>query len=190
MLYLHLKPFHVALLALALSSAKSSAATLPSHPLSERQSTEGGYGGIDPSAYCELVVRSNKGQAYKHTQMTETSICGAATCLGGVTQEKTFGIEGGIDLSAGDVIGLSAGVVEEWTSGTENSCQGNPGDTVCTWLKTAYTVYELGYDNTAFGAACGSDFEAKYPNADNAGGDFYCVTGERYCRSINSAYWE
>lgn len=34
------------------------------------------------------------------------------------------------------------------------------------------------------------DFEAKYPNANNAGGECYCVTGEQYCRSINSGYWE
>ncbi len=190
MIYNMSKPLCVALLALALGSPNFNGANLPSDHLSKRQSTEGGYGGIDPSAYCNLVVRANKGQAYKHTQVTKTMQCGGATCTAGDLEEQTFVIEAGIDFSAEDVASLSAGVVEEWTSGTENTCQGTPGQTICTWLKTAYTVYELGYDDTAFGASCGSDFEAKYPNADNAGGDYYCVTGAQYCRSTNSAYWE
>ena len=120
---------------------------------------------------------------YKHTQVTETNNCRHP--------EETFRIDAGIDISGGDVISLSAGVGQEWTSGTERSCQGDPGDTVSQWLKTAYMVFEIGYDNAAFGSeGCGSDFEAKYPNTNSAGGEYYRVTGERFCRSINSAYCE
>ncbi len=74
-----------------------------------------------------------------------------ATCTAGDLEEQTLGIEAGIDFSAEDFAGLNADVVEEWTSGTENTCQVTPGQIICTWLKTAYTVYELEYNDTAFG---------------------------------------
>ena len=187
-----LKPRWVALLALALHSHASNGAILPTHDLPKRQSTEGGYGGSDPTEFCKLSVQTNKGQAYQHTQVTDTIVCGSATCSASQLEEHTFGVEIGAGIDADSVGGLSASVVNEWTSGTEYQCQGAPGQTVCTWVKTAYTVFELGYENTAFpeDADCGSDSEAKFPNADNAGGDYYCVVGAQYCRSKDSAYWE
>ena len=115
MAYLVPKTLCVALLAPALGSSNVNGATLPSDHLSKRQSTEGGHGGVDTSAYCNLVVRANKGQAYKHTQLTETTECnGAPQCTAGDLEEQTFGIEAGVDFSGADVVGLSASVVEEW----------------------------------------------------------------------------
>ena len=105
--------------------------------------------------------------------------------------EHTFGIETSIDVTAEEVGGASVGVVNEWTSGEEYSCQGGPGQTVCTWVETAYTVYEVRYTNdytSTASAYCQADSEAKFPNANNAGGKYYCGYGKT-CQHINAAFW-
>ena len=182
--------YHVAFLAFALVSGHVHGARLPTHQLSQRQSTEGGYGGTDVTAFCQLKVIANKGQAYQHRQVTDSLQCNEDTCSADKLEEHTFGIDASIDVSDEEIGGLSAGVVNEWTSGDEYDCQGVPGQTVCVWVKTAYTVYEVGYDNIAYGSGgCGPDSEVKFPNAHNNGGGYLCKNGTD-CQFSGATFWE
>ncbi|KAL9128726.1 MAG: hypothetical protein Q9217_002659 [Psora testacea] len=151
--------------------------------LAERQ-----YVWNDVAANCPYsrIVGGPKGQAYHHYQVTDNIGCSQVECSAGKLKEHTFGIEAGAGI-AGSIVGLSAGIIEEWTSGEQYTCTGGPGDTICVWVKTAYTKYDIG---TADGCRNKATIEGKFPNKDNAGGGYYCVVGLEYCRSINSHYWE
>ena len=111
--------------------------------------------------------------------------CGSASgCGTSKLKSHTFGIDAGVTIS--NVIGLGAGVSESWTSGETYTCDGIKDDTVCVWVNVAYTVFDM---KTADGCSDKSLIEAKFPNEDNAGGGYYCVTGTN-CRSIDQHYWE
>lgn len=128
-----------------------------------------------------------KGQAYQHTQVTENIDCGSGDCAVSKLKQHTFGVSVGAEITS-PIWGLGASVSEEWTSGETYECGGDEDDGfVCVWLKTAYTIYDVG---TSDGCYNDDTVEARFPNKNNAGGNYYCVRGERYCRDLDSMYWE
>ena len=120
-------------------------------PLQRRQTATAGL--ALECRYTEIADEAKK-QVYKHTQVTENTVCAQDDCVSGKSTSHSFGIEAsvGVDLISG-VTG-SAGITEEWTSGEDHQCYAGPGETVCVWLKTAYSVYDV---SIAEGRACTND---------------------------------
>ena len=142
----------------------------------------------DVAANCPYsrITGGPKGSAFEHWQVTDNISCGGATCSAAKLKEHTFGISAEGTL-AGNIAGLGIGVTNEWTSGEQYTCQEEDSETVCVWVKMAYTIYDLA---TADGCQNHATIEGKIPNANNAGGGYYCVVGADLCRSIDSHYWE
>lgn len=162
---------------------ENSSPSIPSNPLRPR------LGSVD--ACVREKISGPNGMAYQHFQVTENIHCGKAGCSVSKLNEHTFGVEASISIEGGykEAGGsLGAGVVDEWTSGQQYQCNGDGDDTICVWVKVAYEKFEV----AAHGATCdsGGPYEVKAPRKDNAGGEYYCVTGAKYCRSIESHYWE
>ncbi|KAI4093069.1 MAG: hypothetical protein L6R37_007446 [Teloschistes peruensis] len=157
-----------------------------SNPLYERQTATAGL-----ELTCDWVADGPpKGKAFHHMQVTDNNACGSESCSTSKIKEHTFGIEAGIegfDVKAVDVP-ISFGVTEEWTNGEQYTCNADNG-TVCVWLNVAYTTFNAKGE----GNYCKEDSnpgEFKFPNENNAGGGYYCVRGDQYCRSIDANYWE
>ena len=66
---------NLALLALTLISGYVNGASLPTHQLSERQSSEGSYGGTNVQVFYKFEVKAKKGQAYQNVQVTDNIEC-------------------------------------------------------------------------------------------------------------------
>jgi hypothetical protein len=82
-------------------------------------------------------------------------------------------------------------VSETYSSSTTKGCNGNAGDTVCLWMKLAYTAYTV---QTQDINSCGDSGDLsdpiviKSPNDNNLGGNPYCVVGA--CRNQGDSYWD
>lgn len=123
-----------------------------------------------------------QGQAYHHWQVTDNLSCGgAATCGTSELESHTFEIDSSVNIGA-----ISVGVSESWTSGESYACNGITAETVCVWVNVAYTIYNV---KTHDDDCNEPDAQAKFPNQDQAGGGFYCVTGGD-CREMNANYWQ
>jgi hypothetical protein len=139
----------------------------------------------------ELVGDGNPHQNGLHKQVSEPILCSAvAGCS--VSELTSYTI--GYTVSGGIAQWISAGfsVEESFTTGNSYTCPGAAGDTVCVWVNLAHTAYTV------------QDFRAgqcpnpgpqppvviKSPNANNAGGEYYCVNGAQYCRNNGDEYWD
>ena len=143
----------------------------------------------------DKIVSEPKGQAYEHWQVTQPNYCDKESCLTGKSVSHTFGVSVGINaqLSSSIVggVGISGQITWEWTSGEDYQCYGSGDEPVCTWVKMAYTKYDVSVNEKA---SCNNDprviKDVKFPNKDNNGGNYYCVHGKQFCRNINSHWWE
>ena len=157
--------------------------------LEARQTNFGYYG---ESGQCPLsnVVSGPKGHATQWTQVTDNLDCGDPgdknDCTVGKLKQKTFGVEAGAAV-AGNIVGMSAAVTREITSGEEYNCNGHDGGVVCVWFRTAYTKFDM--QTNCGEAKKRKSKEVKFPNANNKDGGFYCQRDNK-CDSINAHYWE
>jgi hypothetical protein len=89
-------------------------------------------------------------------------------------------------------IGGGFSVSESFTTGNTYSCNGNAGDTVCVWVNLAHTAYQV---RNYYAGQCpnnhgyGPDITLQSPNNNNAGGEYYCVTGSG-CGTNGQQYWD
>ncbi|KAL8738014.1 MAG: hypothetical protein Q9181_001153 [Wetmoreana brouardii] len=168
-------------------------------PVAEKSTTpvqiaERQFGGAGITVDCphDKIVSGAKGSAFFHSQVTDNFECGENECSVSKISEHTFGysVNGGASFTWTNGAGVNAGfsVVEEWTSGGQFQCNGDLGETVCVWLKVAYTLFDA--DTSSYACNNNGPIEVKAPNEGNNGGNYYCVKGAEYCRSDGQGYWE
>ncbi|KAL8671469.1 MAG: hypothetical protein Q9168_004038 [Polycauliona sp. 1 TL-2023] len=77
-----------------------------------------------------------KGQAFQHYQVTDNQDCGEGQCSVSQLETHTFGIT--LDVSIADDLGIT----KSWTSGETHNCEGDNDDTICVWVKVAYSIFD------------------------------------------------
>ncbi|ORX40173.1 hypothetical protein BD324DRAFT_648775 [Kockovaella imperatae] len=184
------------------------------HPLEARQGASGwgsnGAGGCSVSR--ELATNPTNAasgdgdphQNYWHVQLSEPISCGGGGCSVDETQTKSLTIGFSIGTNSNFKPGGNAvwfqpsfSVQEQWQTGNQYQCDGNPNGRVAIWQNVAHTAYSVA--NTPSGN-CGesnSDYDTyvniyRAPNQQNQGGGFYCVRddGSGYVRNQGDGYWE
>ncbi|KAI9808198.1 MAG: hypothetical protein M1825_004655 [Sarcosagium campestre] len=176
-----------------LVSAAPLALGLPFNDATMSQNLEsrqlGGGTGLTDCTF-SVVKGSKPKPAYFHAQVTEVHSCGSASeCTVSKIEERTFGysVAGGLAIPW---VSGGFGVTQEWTSGQQFACTNEKAESVCVWLKVAHTAYMVKPDtpeNCPYNVP--TPVEMKSPNKNNAGGEYYCVTGKA-CRSLGEGYWE
>ncbi|KAL8635125.1 MAG: hypothetical protein Q9228_007354 [Teloschistes exilis] len=179
-----LRTFCFAFMALSVIAIPIEETSFLSNPLYERDVPP-------PLSFCNYAVDGGpQGSAFHHQQVTDNTACGSESCSVGKLKSHTFGVELGIaGFDAEKVpVPLQFGVTDSWTSGETYTCDGD-GEMVCVWVNVAYTKF----NTIAAGTSCPKNSkpgQVQFPNKDNAGGGYYCVRGDQYCRSLGANYWE
>ncbi|KAF5660150.1 hypothetical protein FHETE_9123 [Fusarium heterosporum] len=91
-----------------------------------------------------VIDDGNPHQNYYDKQLSENINCGnAAGCTVGEMNSKSFTVSwslGASGINAYEWISAGFAVEEQWTTGSNYECNGDPGDTVCIWYNTAHTA--------------------------------------------------
>ena len=135
---------------------------------------------------------SSLAENHHHIQVSDAIACGRGEhtgCSAAKIEEHTFGIEGSASVNVGNVAEIGGGIVEEWTTGNQYTCEGENTDAVCVWARSLYKQYQVAPTNIE---GCEDEYYPKkwFPVEDSGEAVFYCVRGERYCRSKGDEYWE
>ncbi|EAA30077.1 hypothetical protein GE21DRAFT_5003 [Neurospora crassa] len=148
------------------------------------------------SQWTPTTIREGDGdphQTPKHIQVTESLDCGNGECSIGQVEvhSMTIRFTAGAKLSRW----ISAGfrVEQSTTTGSIKECRAGAYDWVAAWVKVGRTSYRVrnGLFNSCTGTKPQGDvFTITSPNANNNGGNPYCVRGKRYVRRLGDSWDE
>ena len=137
-----------------------------------------------------LVGDGDPHQAYWHQQVSQNFDCGDGECSVSHVDSKVVGWTADVGFAQWISGGFS--VQESTSTGNAYGCDAKESnEEVCVWWSVAHTAYTVfNHWLPSCGGIDNSNYILKSPNKNNAGGHGYCVRGKKYCRSIDSGYWD
>ncbi|KAL8693986.1 MAG: hypothetical protein Q9218_001285 [Villophora microphyllina] len=147
-----------------------------------------GGGGLAINCPHDKLLGPSKRTAVQNSQVTANLECAQNECSLADINEHTFGYTVGGGASFDWTAGIAAefSIVQEWTSGGQFTCNGEPHDTICVWSRLEYSVFDADTSSDACNNA--GTVEVKAPKKE--GQNYYCVVGKQYCRSDGQGYWD